>query len=229
MWFGRTLIRQDWVVGRPRCLQPGRPRPAPPRAAPSAWPLVSCPAPPSLWARRGVLLVPASLRHLHTSPPHHTPHRTHTAQPSVSCWRRSRYQLEYSQAQAIMEGRPQPLQPASQHGGGGTGEQAVPAADLPPLQRNLRLLAALAEHRRQMRLQVRPCGGPVKCSGHHRRCAGLRSANVAAPSMLPAACPVHPLSTAVHRAARMCCRTAQWSWKVRSCASRPTLPASLRA
>ncbi|KAL4852980.1 DIS3-like exonuclease 1 [Chlorella vulgaris] len=70
---------------------------------------------------------------------------------------RSRYQLEYSQAQAILEGRPQPLQPRQQRGssgGGGTGEQAVPDADLPQLQRNLRLLAALAERRRQMRLEA---------------------------------------------------------------------------
>ncbi|KAI3434597.1 hypothetical protein D9Q98_002666 [Chlorella vulgaris] len=70
---------------------------------------------------------------------------------------RSRYQLEYSQAQAILEGRPQPLQPRQQRGssgGGGTGEQAVPDADLPQLQRNLRLLAALAERRRQIRLEA---------------------------------------------------------------------------
>ena len=58
----------------------------------------------------------------------------------LSC--RSRYQLEYSQAQGILEGRPL-----------GAGQE-VASADRPALQRNLTLLAALAEHRRQARLQA---------------------------------------------------------------------------
>ncbi len=52
--------------------------------------------------------------------------------------------MEYSQAQDILEGRP----PQPRHEG-------VTAADRPQLRANLALLAALAEHRRQGRLQVR--------------------------------------------------------------------------
>lgn len=55
---------------------------------------------------------------------------------------RSRYQLEYSQAQDILDGRP----PKPGH--------EVAAADRPALRRNLALLASLAEHRRRLRLEV---------------------------------------------------------------------------
>ncbi|KAI7844065.1 hypothetical protein COHA_002209 [Chlorella ohadii] len=55
---------------------------------------------------------------------------------------RSRYQLEYSQAQDILDGRP----PKPGH--------EVAAADRPVLQRNLALLAALAEHRRRLRIEA---------------------------------------------------------------------------
>ncbi len=70
---------------------------------------------------------------------------------------RSRYQLEYSQAQGIMEGaQPKPA-------------QEVAPGDLPRLQRNLRLLAALAEHRRQLRLEV----GDRGCHRLGRATAGV--------------------------------------------------------
>ncbi|PRW57734.1 DIS3-like exonuclease 1 [Chlorella sorokiniana] len=55
---------------------------------------------------------------------------------------RSRYQLEYSQAQDILDGHP----PKPGH--------EVAAADRPALQRNLELLAALAEHRRRLRIEA---------------------------------------------------------------------------
>lgn len=54
---------------------------------------------------------------------------------------RSRYQLEYSQAQDILDGHPP--QPA---------HDTVAPADRPALRRNLAALAALAEHRRRQRL-----------------------------------------------------------------------------
>jgi hypothetical protein len=63
-----------------------------------------------------------------------------TSLSCLSC--RSRYQLEYSQAQGILEGRPPKA-----------GQEVAPI-DRPALQRNLALLAALAEHRRQARLQA---------------------------------------------------------------------------
>lgn len=63
---------------------------------------------------------------------------------------RSRYQLEYSQAQDILDGRP----PKPGH--------EVAAADRPALRRNLALLAALAEHRRRLRLEV---GGQMGAEG----------------------------------------------------------------
>ncbi|KAL4433810.1 hypothetical protein ABPG75_000251 [Micractinium tetrahymenae] len=55
---------------------------------------------------------------------------------------RSRYQLEYSQAQDIMDDRPPK-----------PGQEVAPNYR-PLLQRNLRLLAALAEHQRQLRLEA---------------------------------------------------------------------------
>eukprot|EP00887_Chlorella_sp_A99_P003744 scaffold7.g3744.t1 len=58
---------------------------------------------------------------------------------------RSRYQLEYSQAQGILDGTAAPPPP---------GAPDVPAADRPTLQRCLAFLARLAVHRRQLRLDA---------------------------------------------------------------------------
>ena len=56
---------------------------------------------------------------------------------------RSRYQLEYQQAQDIMDGRPPR-----------PGHDCIALADRPRLQRNLQVLAWVAAHLRAGRLQV---------------------------------------------------------------------------
>lgn len=82
-----------------------------------------------------------------------------TGGPPLPCRRhRSRYQLEYSQAQGIADG--EPPRPG----------QEVAPEDTPLLRRNLRLLAALAEHRRRLRLEVSLPPGP---SGSARRSPAL--------------------------------------------------------
>lgn len=60
---------------------------------------------------------------------------------------RSKYQLEYQQAQDVLEGRSPRLEDGS----------SVSPADVPQLQRNLQTLARLAAHLRAGRLRVLRC------------------------------------------------------------------------